>query len=202
MNNVILCSAFVFVTDKLPSEVRNGIGKSAAFIPTAAEHYEEKSWMEADYQKLAELGYRVEMVDVKGKTINETKVALQGKDVVFVGGGNTFTLMHYARLSGFDTVVKEFVAQGVWYIGSSAGAVAAGPNIEPVKYFDDPGEVPELKDYAGLGLVDFVVLPHYGKEKYQAVFNTVQQEFQDRYRLITLTDEEVITIKDNSFSKL
>lgn len=51
--------------------------------------------------------------------------------------------------------------EGKTYIGESAGAVVAGPNIEYIKRMDSEDPAPYLdNDYAGLGLVDFSIVPH------------------------------------------
>ena len=53
------------------------------------------------------------------------------------------------------------------YIGSSAGSVLAGPDIDITRELDDPNEASNLKTTEGLKLVDFIILPHYGKGAYR-----------------------------------
>jgi len=105
-----------------------------------------------------------------------------------------------ARKSGFDKVLRELaqiervdlrgLSEKV-YIGSSAGSIIAGPNIEPIKSFDDPSAA-KLDSYDAIGLVDFVVLPHWGKEKYAAKQETVLKEFGNKYKLKPIKDGEMI----------
>jgi len=165
--------------DKIVTELpRKQSELKVVFIPTAADTYKEKPWLEADRAKLVELGFQVEDFDLKNKTENENEVreTLSKVDIIFVAGGNTFYLLEKARKSGFDKVSRELAqiervdlrgpSEKV-YIGSSAGSIIAGPNIEPVKDFDDP-TIADLDSYEGIGLVDFVVLPHWGREKYAA----------------------------------
>lgn len=88
---------------------------------------------------------------------------LSGFDMLFVGGGNTFTLLDHVAGSGFMDPVRRFVAAGGSYYGGSAGAVLAGGNIAIAEAYDrnETG----LEDLAGLGLVrSFNILPHYGPE--------------------------------------
>lgn len=202
MKNIILCSAFVFVTYKLPQEVKDGKGKTAAFIPTAAENYRSKPWVEADRKALEGLGYNVEMIDIVGKDVDGLYSLLKDTDVIFIGGGNTFRLLHEANKTGFTSVIKDLVANGKWYIGSSAGSVIAAPNIEPIRYVDKPEEVSELHDYTGFGFVDFVVLPHYNDEKYNTLYSRTLQEYQNTFHLETLRDDEVIIVQDNKLEKI
>jgi peptidase E len=49
---------------------------------------------------------------------------------VYVEGGNTFALLHHLRLSGFDAILRTLVAEGVIYVGLSAGSIVAGSSIE------------------------------------------------------------------------
>jgi dipeptidase E len=81
-------------------------------------------------------------------------------DLLFVGGGNTFQLLHHVRRHRFGPAVRNFVARGGGYYGGSAGAILASSEIR-VAVGVDENEV-GLTDLTGLGLVrDFDTLPHY-----------------------------------------
>lgn len=69
------------------------------------------------------------------------------------------------RSTGTFDLLRRHVSDGLPYIGTSAGAVLAGPSIEPVSLLDDPGVAPSLRDYAGLGLTEHVVIPHVGDNR-------------------------------------
>jgi len=162
-----------------------------AFIRTAANPYPEKPWADDDRNRLVELGFQIIDFDIAGKDKKEIRDVLSKVDIIFVAGGNTFYLLKKARESGFDEVAKKLIAEGKIYIGSSAGSIIVGPNIEPVKYFDDPN-VAQSKSSQGFNLVDFVVLPHYGREKYELLHKMVITEFGKKYKLVTLTDEQFV----------
>ena len=49
--------------------------------------------------------------------------------MIFVGGGNTFFLLQELKRSGADKIIAQEVAKGKFYIGESAGAIAACPDI-------------------------------------------------------------------------
>ncbi|HZZ96184.1 MAG TPA: Type 1 glutamine amidotransferase-like domain-containing protein [Jatrophihabitantaceae bacterium] len=81
-------------------------------------------------------------------------------DLLFVGGGNTFSLLDQVRRAGFLDAVASFVAGGGDYYGGSAGAILAGESVAIAETLDanDVGFV----DLDGIGLITgFVVLPHY-----------------------------------------
>lgn len=173
---------------------------TVAFIPTAADPYEDKWFVEDDRNKLKEKSFNLKDIDIKGKTRRELEDDLKDIDIVFVAGGNTFYLLEKARESGFDEIVKELVQKGVIYVGSSAGATFVCPTIEPVKTLDDPSKAPSLKSFEGLNLVDFVILPHYGKEKYKAKYEKIIKEYGNLgFKLIPLTDEQAIIVEGENY---
>ena len=87
-------------------------------------------------------------------------------DLVWVIGGNAFTLRRAMHQSGFDTVISAMLDRDeIVYGGFSAGAVVAGPSLDGFEIMDDPGELPSgyvnepVRD--GLNLIDFAIIPHY-----------------------------------------
>lgn len=81
-------------------------------------------------------------------------------ELLFVGGGNTFNLLHHVRTHGFIEPSRDFVQSGGAYYGGSAGAVLACDTIA-IADGHDPNE-PQLTDYSALGLIRNVsILPHY-----------------------------------------
>lgn len=91
---------------------------------------------------------------------------LIGYDLVWVIGGNAFTLRRAMRQSGFDTVIEAMLDRDeIVYGGFSAGAVVAGPSLDGFALMDDPAELPvgyhnePVRD--GLNLIDFAIIPHY-----------------------------------------
>jgi len=166
-----------------------------AFIPTAADTYakDNRPWFDADRDKFIELGFQIEDFDLKGKSEEEVREALSKSDVIFVSGGNTFYLLEHVKKSGFDKVLREISKSDKIYIGSSAGSIIVGPNIEPIKSFDDPSAA-NLDSYDGFGLVDFVILPHWGREKYAARQDAVIKEFGTKYKLKPIKDGEMVVI--------
>ena len=109
--------------------------------------------------QVARLGFSVE---IRTWTALEGKHSadLDGFDLLFVGGGNTFLLLHHLQAHGFIGPVRQWVEAGGDYYGGSAGAILATDSIEIADHADsnDVG----LVDLAGLGLLPAVGLfPHY-----------------------------------------
>lgn len=176
---------------KQPSEYK------VLFIPTAANLYEEKPWMDDDRIELIQLGFKVTDLDIALSTVDEVKQAAEDTDVIFVAGGNTFYLLEHIKKTKFDQLVKEVVSSGKIYIGSSAGSAVAAPDIRYVERFDDPKEA-SLTDTKGIGLVNFAVLPHAGKEKYEEIQKEVLEEYKD-WHIVPISDEQFIIPKSDAW---
>jgi len=174
-----------------------------AFIPTAGDIYEEKPWMEADRNKLIELGFQVIDIDIKSKNKSVLQKELSSFDIIFVAGGNTSYLLEKAQECGFLEVVKNLVKNNVVYVGSSAGSLLAGPNIEMDKIYDIKERFgKKLISYEGLGLVDFVTLPHTDNPKYALYIEKIHRLYGDKYNLINLKDNQAILVQDNNWQML
>ena len=187
--------------DKLSDLITNSPQNvKVAFIPTAGDPYENKWFVDEDREKLKKAGFQLTDVDLKNTTKDELMNALADSDVIFVSGGNTFYLLEKVKESGFDKVILSLIEKGVIYVGSSAGAILAGPSIEPAKDLDDPSKAPNLKSYEGLGLVDFIILPHYGKEKYKEKYQKIMDEYGNgQHKLVLITDEQSIIVEGDSY---
>ncbi len=186
-----------------------------AFIPTASDIYHYRPWIDSDRQKLVSLGFKVFDVGLQSdldqagfpvgdrvKKESELRSELLEADILFVGGGNTFYLLEQAQKSGFLKIAKEMVNSGTIYIGSSAGSVLAGPDIEAVEFFDNKSEAGYLNSTRGLGFVDFVVLPHFVPGVKDPIFDQTIEIYKNRNKLVTLTNSQVIEVEDSVIKTL
>ncbi len=195
----------IFLTSqasKVLSDICNNLRKRpqeypVAFVTTASNPYEDAWWMREDREKLVELGFRVSDVDIAGKTLDQLEKEFADVNIIFVAGGNTFYLLEKTKESGFDKLIKEMSKKDIIYIGSSAGSVILAPDIEPSKYFDER-EGTNLENTEGLGLIDFVPLPHYGNEKSKELNDKVLAEYGGwKYKIVPMTDTQYRYVKEN-----
>src|SRR3989344_5836196 len=107
-----------------------------AFIPTARDPYHITAKVDPEKEKLKSMGFSIKTVDLKNKSKEQLRKELENIDVIFVAGGNTFYLLEKTIESGFDSLLKELINNGVIYIGSSAGSVLVGPDIDITRELD------------------------------------------------------------------
>lgn len=195
MKKLFLASYFSFVSDSLlpllpkkPSEL------TLAFVPTAADLYPIKPWFYGDKLKLKMMGFKMIEVDLKNKTKAQLMGELEHADVIFVSGGNTYYLLEKAQKSGFLEIARKLVSKGVIYVGSSAGSALACPTIGHVEDLDDIN-VATLTDFQGLGLIDFLILPHYGNRKYEDRFQRIMAKWKGNdFSIQALTDTQAYVV--------
>ena len=126
---------------------------------------------------------------------------LKNVDVIYVSGGNSFYLLEKAKESGFESVVKDLLSKGKKYIGTSAGSIIAGPDIYPAYYLDAAEEAKNLKNYKGISLVDFTVLPHWGSKHFKDRYlnQRLEHAYKLGYKLILLNDNQYVAVDGDKY---
>jgi dipeptidase E len=174
--------------------------RDVLYVPTAAKPMADKSSAEGNRQALGALGYRVIELDIEG--IDKSKLsALTSVDAVFVEGGSPFFLLQAMRESGFDQAVTEAVNLGLAYVGISAGAVVAGPDLEPLAATSNTALGSRLRSTEALGLVDAVVFPHCNSPDRAGDFAAARERYGSRFELVPLTDTEAMIV-DNGAARI
>jgi dipeptidase E len=127
-------------------------GRQVVFVPFALDDWDGYT---------AKVRAALPGIDVLGAHEGAADDTVLAADVVFVGGGNTFRLLH--TLERYDLVdpLGERVRKGECaYIGASAGTNIAGPTIRTTN--DMPIVAPRSLD--ALGVVPFQINPHFTDE--------------------------------------
>ena len=127
---------------------------SMIFVPYAAAKQNWDSYTEKARIKCKEWG-----INITG--IHEPGVcgSLDNYEAIFVGGGNTFRLLHSLQKQGLlNAICKAVNDNGMRYMGSSAGSNIACPTICTTN--DMPIIYPEA-GFGALNLVSFQLNPHY-----------------------------------------
>lgn len=172
---------------------------SVAYISDATRTFADHADVQVEREMLRDAGYTIVELPLSSTPLADVERTLASADAVYVAGGETFDLLHVLRSTGADEVLVRHVRAGLPYIGCSAGSVVAGPHIEPVSLLDSPALAPELKDYRGLGLTDYVIIPHVGSHIPQFpidVFAETVRNYGSDHRLVLLRDGEALLIDD------
>lgn len=201
MKQLFLTSSVNIVAKDIATRL-NTVGKKLVFIDTAAEvKTGDKTWLVNDRKSLVDIGFLVTDYTISGKTKEELVNDLDDYDVIYMCGGDSLYLLQQSQLSGFIEVIRDLVNnQGKTYIGTSAGTVVTGPNLYPTYRLTDATLAPLLNGFKGFGLVNFLVLPHWGSEHFKDKYlnSRLEQAYSvDQVPLIALTDNQYVHIQDD-----
>jgi dipeptidase E len=139
--------------DHAENEIRGFLGdvKSVLFVPFAL--YDRDAYASTARERFQKMGYDLESIH----TAADAQQAVDDAEAVFIGGGNTFRLLKALYDADVLQTIRRRVAEGMPYIGSSAGANVAGPTIKTTK--DMP--IVQPPSFDALGLVPFQISPHF-----------------------------------------
>ncbi len=202
MKRILLVSMMHNVTDLFQSVEPNLQGKTVTYIPTAAIAEEIEGMAQEETKMLERLGLAVDDLEVSTAPRERIEESLTKSDMIFVGGGNTFFLLQELKKSGADQILIREVNKGKLYVGESAGAVVAAPDIGYSAQMDCPGKAPELTEYSGLGLVDFYVVPHLGNEDMGEGAERIIEKYSGTLDLKVITDYQAILVEDDEIKIL
>jgi dipeptidase E len=125
--------------------------RTITFVPYALADWVAYTTRARD--RLKAMGFSVASVHEAADPV----AAVEQAEALFVGGGNTFRLLHLLHRGGLVAPIRRKVSAGMPYMGSSAGTNMACPTIKTTN--DMPIVYPPT--FEALGLVPFQINPHY-----------------------------------------
>lgn len=148
-------------------------GNKIILIPNSRDIYEDserlRNGINSDIEMLKAIGFDVELISLKEYFDNSQKLEedFSKYNAFFAIGGNTFALRKAMQLSGFDEFLKKQINNPDFlYSGYSAGICVLSPNLRGLEIVDEPLNPynNEGAMYDGIGLLDYVPVPHYKSE--------------------------------------
>jgi dipeptidase E len=127
--------------------------RRAAFVPFAGVTRDWDDYARLVQEALAPIGITIESLHVAADPVRTVRAA----QLLLVGGGNTFSLLHHCRRLGLLPALAAAARGGTPYVGWSAGSNLACPTICTTN--DMPVIDPHGLD--ALGLVPYQINPHY-----------------------------------------
>ena len=139
--------------DHAEAEIRDFLGniKRVLFVPFAL--YDRDAYAQTARARFKQMGYEMTSVHNAADQVQ----AVAETEAIFIGGGNTFRLLKTLYDQSLLDPIRRRVAEGMPYIGSSAGSNVAGPTIKTTN--DMP--IVQPPSFDALGLVSFQINPHY-----------------------------------------
>jgi Asp-tRNA(Asn)/Glu-tRNA(Gln) amidotransferase A subunit family amidase len=191
-----------------------GKDKTALLITNAWDTYDWNERSETTLREmidfLASFGVKSEQLDLRnffGKSAELAK-KLDKVGLIYAFGGNTFILRRAYSQSGFDKLLPKLLEQNVVYGGFSAGSCICAETLRGLETVDDPNIVPEKYDkkiiWEGLGLVDFVIAPHYRSDHPESLMveNEVAHYRENGIACQTLRDGEALVVNNGKVVKV
>ena len=121
------------------------------FVPYAL--YDRDGYAAKARERFAAMGLGLDSVHEAA----DPAAAVRAAQAVFVGGGNTFRLVRDLYAHGLLEPIRERVAAGMPYMGTSAGSNVACPTLKTTN--DMP--IVQPPSFETLALVPFQINPHY-----------------------------------------
>jgi len=196
---LFLASSLGTTAKLLSQKIGNPKSWNVLFISNAADAVgSDAPWVLSDRRALIGLGYN--LIDLDLRVVDEAVFAekLRGVDMIHFCGGSVVYLISLLRKQGLVGVLISAVRSGkVVYSGTSAGSMIVA---------FDPEEQPFLQDFvdkSGLGLVNFLILPHAQRTSVVDSQKVVVENFPHApYPILFLSDEWVVWSEDGKMEIL
>lgn len=177
------------------------------FIPTAANvEPGGKEWLIDNYKQLQKLQWKeFDIVDIAALTKERWLPRIEKADVLVVGGGNAYYLMHWMIESGLESMIPSLLKDKI-YVGISAGSMITTKDFS-ISYthdleFYDEEVISEEEIASGLGLVDFHIIPHLNSDYFPKarVENIETFAVKSPDVLYALDDASAVKVVDGTIS--
>ncbi|MEI7741024.1 MAG: Type 1 glutamine amidotransferase-like domain-containing protein [bacterium] len=159
-----------------------------AAIVTSGVTPESIPWLALIEDQLAEAG--ITNTAIVNLSNGNGAAALDDAGLIFVCGGNTFSILAALREHGWVEKIQARVKAGALYIGVSAGSILASGSIE-LAGFGSEGDENEiaLEDLTGFGFTNIAVFPHF-KPSLAAEVDEFSQQVD--YPVIAIADGQAV----------
>ena len=203
MKQLFLCSYFAGVKDlfrQYASEKQ--LGNQVLFIPTAGNVEDYRGYIDEALQSFADLEFQVEVLDISACDRETAQDKIFQSKLLYVSGGNTFYLLQELKKKQLLSLIKEQMADGMVYVGESAGAIITAKDIDYNKLMDDKAVAKELNDTEALNEVDFYILPHVGEEPFAESAQVILNTYGDKLNLLPLNNRQAVLVEDEEVKVL
>lgn len=178
------------------------------YIPNALDFTgRDPRWIDPDVEQyvdsLRALGIKTEPLNLRDYFGQQDRLRhkIEELGAVFACGGNIFILRQAMRLSGIDELLNGMRSRRDFlYAGYSAGGCVLAPSLKVYETVEPPETpYPESREviWEGLGLVDFVFLPHWesGRAESPSIAKAVEYCKRNHIPYKAVRDGEVVILE-------
>lgn len=202
---LFLASSFDKTTDLLKSKIKGLKDKKIIFIANASDNDKgDKWWIKSDRDAFIKYGCKIKEIDLRSIKKEDFKNLLKESDIIHFCGGSVIYLMFLLKKFGFSDLIFKAVKQNkIIYTGTSAGSMIVAQDLTINAY--DPEEkeyVDKMTDNSGLGLVNFMIMPHTNNKDFapsNALMVSELPEIKNNQPLIFIYDNQAVWVEDNKF---
>ncbi len=181
-------------------------GQKVLFIANAADNAEgDKWWIKTDREAFDRVGCSVIDIDLRKISVDEFNKEIEGANIIHFCGGSVLYLISLIKKQGLDKIITDAVSTGkIIYSGTSAGSMIVSKELSLCKYDDDEQKYMEgLIDFSGLGLVNFLILPHANSKDFvEANLHMVEKLPEYNQPLIILYDNQAVWVDEGKIEIL
>lgn len=197
--NIYLVSSLIGAKTQLESYIKDFPSREIVFIPTASLKSPTTKYVDEAREYFNDHGFIIKDLEVSTTSEDEAKKVIENADILYLSGGNSFYLLQELKKKNLLELIKKRVEADMVYIGESAGAIIAGPNIEYSKYMDEISEGPELTSYDALNIVDFYLVPHYGEEPFVKEAKKIVGLYGEVLDLVAIDNQSAVVVTNGNF---
>lgn len=203
MKRLYLSSEVQYVAKSIGEKISDLLNLPSVFITTPINDkpHADLDWHHRNRDSLEKIGLSFDFYNIANKTTEQIIKDLPKYAVMYVEGGNSYYLLQEAQKNGFGEFVAKRIIEGMVYIGTSAGSVIMGPDIEPVRRGETTPLAPDLKGTRAFNIVPFVVMPHWGDPNRRTLYNDYRMEhiYHEDYPYVFITNNQYVEVAGDTF---
>ena len=165
------------------------------FIPTASTVENTTFYVQDALNVFKNLGLTPDILDIAEVDSETAKLRIEQAEVLYISGGNTFYLLQQLKAKDLINFIAEKVRHGMMYVGESAGAMVASPDIEYARVMDDSDAALGMFNFKALGIVDFYPAVHEEEEPFVQAVRRMKSEYSDKLDLVPINNSRAIRVE-------
>lgn len=193
------------LADTLSSLVGKPLDKINVAVINEASAVEpgDKTWFFDEINDLRKyVGGDIDFINLLALNMDEIRDRVVFVDAIYVVGGNPDYLRFVYDKTGFTDLLKNSLLSEKVYVGSSAGSMVLGKRSSTKEYQNYYGENRTFGTTDYLGIVNFVVKPHFEAQDLPKNHEDIllKASIEEQQLIYAVRDDQAIIVNDDSVS--